>query len=368
MEELRKDPPTVLVLEDMHWADEATLDVFRLVARRIGHVCGRASSSPPIATTSWKQIIHFEACRQSRDRAVDSTDASAEALRVRCRGAREAVRSRRGTPVPHDVRQSVLRDRNLAGGVVEQILATVRDAVLARVACSSPGARACSRRCRSFLPKRSCGCWKRLRSRSTASSPSVLARERLWLTATPRLSARARSVTVEDSFHRTVGMTSTASTVALEGPMRSRNLAVCTPRRRGRGGRCGASLRARSRGARILLGAHREAAAQYRRALRFAQDVSLDERAQLLEQHSHECYLTDAGDEAVGSLQAAIDCYRELGDRRREGATLSRLAGILWCRAGEEARRVASRPSPTRAGRLARELASPAARCRSSIA
>ena len=89
------------------------------------------------------------------------------------------------------------------------------------------------------------------------------------------------------------------------------------------------------------LGAHREAAAQYRRALRFAQDVSLDERAQLLEQHSHECYLTDAADEAVGSLQAAIDCYRELGDRRREGATLSRLAGILWCPGrGEEARRV----------------------------
>jgi predicted ATPase len=27
---------TVLVLEDLHWADEATLDVFRLLGRRIG--------------------------------------------------------------------------------------------------------------------------------------------------------------------------------------------------------------------------------------------------------------------------------------------------------------------------------------------
>ena len=27
--------PTVLVLEDLHWADEATLDVLRLLARRV---------------------------------------------------------------------------------------------------------------------------------------------------------------------------------------------------------------------------------------------------------------------------------------------------------------------------------------------
>jgi predicted ATPase len=34
-EELRRSQPTVLVIEDVHWADEATLDVLRLVARRI---------------------------------------------------------------------------------------------------------------------------------------------------------------------------------------------------------------------------------------------------------------------------------------------------------------------------------------------
>jgi predicted ATPase len=32
--ELARRPPTVLVLEDVHWADEATLDVLRLLARR----------------------------------------------------------------------------------------------------------------------------------------------------------------------------------------------------------------------------------------------------------------------------------------------------------------------------------------------
>jgi len=33
--ELRPATPTILVLEDLHWADEATLDVLRLLARRL---------------------------------------------------------------------------------------------------------------------------------------------------------------------------------------------------------------------------------------------------------------------------------------------------------------------------------------------
>ncbi|HEU5010670.1 MAG TPA: AAA family ATPase, partial [Gaiellaceae bacterium] len=35
VQELSGPTPTILVLEDLHWADEATLDVVRLLARRI---------------------------------------------------------------------------------------------------------------------------------------------------------------------------------------------------------------------------------------------------------------------------------------------------------------------------------------------
>src|SRR6187397_545056 len=35
VQELRARVPTVFVLEDVHWADEATLDVLRLLARRV---------------------------------------------------------------------------------------------------------------------------------------------------------------------------------------------------------------------------------------------------------------------------------------------------------------------------------------------
>ena len=33
--ELAASGPTILVLEDVHWADEATLDVLRMLARRV---------------------------------------------------------------------------------------------------------------------------------------------------------------------------------------------------------------------------------------------------------------------------------------------------------------------------------------------
>jgi DNA-binding CsgD family transcriptional regulator len=77
-------------------------------------------------------------------------------------------------------------------------------------------------------------------------------------------------------------------------------------------------------------GAHREAASQYERALRFADGLPVDERARLLRLWSHECYLTDQP-EAITALEEAVDCYRKVGDARREGATIRSLSNILWC-------------------------------------
>ena len=100
---------------------------------------------------------------------------------------------------------------------------------------------------------------------------------------------------------------------------------------------------AAERAARV--GAHREAAAQYARALRFAETLSLEERARLHALRVEECYLSDQQDEAIASARAAIACYRELGDRLAEGRATLRLSTISWCpgltaesaRAGAEA-------------------------------
>ena len=137
LEELRGRRLTVLVLEDLHWADEATLDVAALLAARIG-------SAPALVLASYRD--------DERDRAP--------ALRVLLGELAERPRRLRVEPfslaavavlaAPHGLDASDLHA--LTGGnpfFVTEVLAaagerlpeTVRDAVLARVARLSEAGR-----------------------------------------------------------------------------------------------------------------------------------------------------------------------------------------------------------------------------------
>ncbi|NUT32551.1 MAG: helix-turn-helix transcriptional regulator, partial [Hamadaea sp.] len=80
------------------------------------------------------------------------------------------------------------------------------------------------------------------------------------------------------------------------------------------------------------LGSHRSAAAQFERALRHAAGLATAELADLLEQHSYECYLTSRADDATASLERALACWRQLGDRRRQGDALRLLSRLAWFR------------------------------------
>ena len=78
------------------------------------------------------------------------------------------------------------------------------------------------------------------------------------------------------------------------------------------------------------LGAHREAARQYARALRLAGGLPLDERARLLGRHARECTLIGEFTEAIAAHRDALECHRELGDPRAEGNSLRDLSWVLW--------------------------------------
>jgi DNA-binding CsgD family transcriptional regulator/tetratricopeptide (TPR) repeat protein len=80
------------------------------------------------------------------------------------------------------------------------------------------------------------------------------------------------------------------------------------------------------------LGAHREAAEQYGRALRFTGKEPSPAVAELLERHSYECYLTDQVAEATLSRERALGCWRALGDRRRQGDAWRWLSRLAWFR------------------------------------
>ena len=75
---------------------------------------------------------------------------------------------------------------------------------------------------------------------------------------------------------------------------------------------------------------HREAAAQYARALRFGEALPPAERAALLEARSVACYLGDQGEEAIAARRQALEIWQYLGDARREGDALRWLSHLAW--------------------------------------
>ncbi len=86
------------------------------------------------------------------------------------------------------------------------------------------------------------------------------------------------------------------------------------------------------------LGSHREAAAQFGRALRFSGGLDPATVAGLYDGLAAELGLLDRWQDAADALEQALDGWREAGDPRREGAALRRLSRTMWrlCR-GQEA-------------------------------
>jgi DNA-binding CsgD family transcriptional regulator/tetratricopeptide (TPR) repeat protein len=78
------------------------------------------------------------------------------------------------------------------------------------------------------------------------------------------------------------------------------------------------------------LRSHREAAAQYSRALRWAGALAPAERASLYESRSYECYLTSQFEEALSARERAFDIWQELGDAPRLGESHRWLSRLCW--------------------------------------
>ena len=77
------------------------------------------------------------------------------------------------------------------------------------------------------------------------------------------------------------------------------------------------------------LGSHREAAAQYERALRFAADADAATAARLYDAFGHEASLVNRWQDAVDARERALALWRQEGDPLREGDTLRWLACAL---------------------------------------
>jgi DNA-binding CsgD family transcriptional regulator/tetratricopeptide (TPR) repeat protein len=78
------------------------------------------------------------------------------------------------------------------------------------------------------------------------------------------------------------------------------------------------------------LGAHREAAAHYERALVHAEGIDDRVRAELSERHAEECTAIDDETAALISYDRSVAAWREVGDDERSATVLARRAYALW--------------------------------------
>ncbi|MGH7106861.1 MAG: ATP-binding protein [Acetobacteraceae bacterium] len=78
------------------------------------------------------------------------------------------------------------------------------------------------------------------------------------------------------------------------------------------------------------VGSHREAAAHYQAALRYAHDLEATERARLLEGLSYEYYLTGDNERAFEARRSALEIWRAQSLPLKEGDALAWLSRLFW--------------------------------------
>jgi DNA-binding CsgD family transcriptional regulator/tetratricopeptide (TPR) repeat protein len=331
MDELRTRSPTILVLEDVHGADEATLDVLRLLARRIDTV-------PAFVLVTYRDD---ELDRGHRLRIVLGELPAGEATsRMKLAPLSAAAVAQLAEPVGVDAEELYRKTAGNAFFVTEVLAAgalvvpdTVRDAVQARAGRLSPPARMLLDAVAIVPPQAELWLLESLAEAAVDRLDECLSSGILAsLTGAVTFRHELARLAIEESvppirkleLHR-------KALRALEDPPRGDPDLARLAHHAEAAGDADAVLRfAPAAGARAMsLGASREAAAQYARALRFAEGLSLEARGDLFDRRAYGCYLIGEFDEALDAQRQALNCHRQVGDRRREGDSLRLLSRLL---------------------------------------
>ena len=333
MRELSGPPSTVVVVEDVHLADEATLDVLRIVTRRV-------ETLPALIVVTFRDD---ELDRRHPLRSLlGELTAGERAARIVVEPLSPAAVATLAAPHAVDV-DELYRKTNGNPFFVTEALAsagaevpdTVRDAVLARAARLSSGARELLEAVAVVPPHAELWLLEALAPDSADRLEECLVSG--MLRAAPGqvlFHHELARLAIEDSLppNGRIALHRRALAALAQPPDGAPDLARLVHHAEGAED-VDAVLRyapAAAAGA-ASVGAHREAADHFARALRFGEQLAPAARAELLEHRAHECYLTDQNREAIAALHGALGCYRELDDSRAEGNALRTLSEFLWC-------------------------------------
>lgn len=330
--------PTLLVIEDGHWADEASLDLLRFLGRRAsdastlivatyrddetvpGHplrtVLGELATAPRVERMTVRPLSPAAVAVLAADREVDVAELH-----------------RRTGGNPFFVTEILASDG-------EGVPASVHDAVLARAAGLTPSARAVLDAAAVVGPRIEPALLDAVTAGEARHVDAALARG-LLVPRGPVLEFRhdlARQAIVEAipphrrrTLHRLALEAMTDPRGAHGDPAR---LAHHAEGAQDAEAVLTYAVRAAERAS--ALSSHREAAAQYERALRFAAGRPPAERARLLERFAWETHLTDRLDASIAARRDATAVWRAEGRPERQGENLARLSHTL-IRAGRNA-------------------------------
>jgi DNA-binding CsgD family transcriptional regulator/tetratricopeptide (TPR) repeat protein len=340
--------PRVFVVEDLHWADEATLDLVRFLARRI-------AALPLLLVLSYRDAVGVDhPLGPVLGDLVASPGASRLQLTPLSRSAIAALVDGHGLD-PADVHRRTAGNPFFLSQILAQpdapMPASVRDAVLARTAGLAPPVR----RCLELL-----SCTPEPVGPELLDALSVSTATVGLLAATGLIDRHGRAVAFRHEIARSaiLGAAVPGSEPALHAAMIEALEAIdaepsVLAHHAAAAGDVPRVLRyapaAAAEASRS--GAHREAVAFYEAALRHVGDDAAT-RAGLLEAVSTELYLTDRLDEAITARERARELRRELGEVVAVGAAHTALSGFAWY--------AADRGSAVRHARAAIEILSSA--------
>ena len=322
------NPLCVVVLEDLHWADEATLDFVRFLGRRIQRTrClliityrDDAQASAPLLRGVIGDLTGQHAAR------IPMFPLSLSAIE-------QLVR-----PSLHDARHihqvsggNAFFVRELLSAPVGAVPETVRDAVLARLMQCSQAARELAELV-SLLPGRTepwvtheilgdtgeaadqavaCGLLK-------YQDEALAFRHELGRLAVEGTIPRSRAQALHQRILRSLVEHHADLSRLLHHAALARDVE--------------ALIEYAPRAARqaALAGAHREAVAHLETALRLAASISAPERAQLYELHASECNITNQVAASLDSGTQALSLWRELGDAAAQARVLLVIGRQYW--------------------------------------
>jgi DNA-binding CsgD family transcriptional regulator/tetratricopeptide (TPR) repeat protein len=319
----------VLVVEDIHWADEATIDLLRFLGRRVRDVPVLllvTYRDEGLTATDPLRIALGDLATQRSVRRMTLPPLSADAVAVLAEGSGldPAALYRLTGGNPFYVSQVVQ-----AG--MSEVPASVRDAVLARAARLGGDARAVldaaaliGTRVELALLEPVADCpasaMDELLASGLAAGDGTTLRFRHEIA---RLAVEG-AVTTHRRSATHARILASLQALGCDDDARMAFFAEAA-------GDGPAALRHASAAARraAALASHREAAAQFERALRFTDGADPGGVAVLYDGFAYEASLLDRWQEAAEARGRALILWREVGDRLREGDTLRWLAHSL---------------------------------------